>query len=146
MSSSQSASITDRSPSPSAFIVASETSSEDDEFEFVVDYKLFVKMANGTSLSAKWFQESVSTVMNEEGAERPDDYKNNNQVPSVSSLSVYDKEIAANVLQIRTTYRCNMHIRPCLNKETHKDLHIKITFMMLSIWASDIVMFVIVLY
>ncbi|CAG8550137.1 28683_t:CDS:1, partial [Racocetra persica] len=53
------------SPSLSIFIVASEDktnedeiSSENDKSEFVVDYKLFVKIANRVLLSAKWFKES----------------------------------------------------------------------------------------
>ncbi|CAG8760194.1 10064_t:CDS:2, partial [Racocetra fulgida] len=194
--------------------------------KFAVDYKLFVKTADGVSLPAKWFKESVSTVDEfllsihdkillitkdnnimpneysvtfktqretgagtqlvdeqdfikfkseytklaarksdigiyvtivrqstqnkrkkkeldlsecEEDNERSNNYKNKNQVPNVSSLSSHDKEIAENVLKIRNAYHCNVHNRPCINKESHKDFHVEITFMMLSIWASDMV-------
>ncbi|CAG8775717.1 1550_t:CDS:2, partial [Ambispora leptoticha] len=72
----------------------------------------------------------------EEDNERSNNYKNKNQVPNVSSLSSH-KEIAENVLKIRNAYHCNVHNRPCINKESHKDFHVEITFMMLSIWASD---------
>ncbi|CAG8717900.1 4132_t:CDS:2 [Dentiscutata erythropus] len=184
---------TTRSPSPSISVAASEdrinenemSSEEDDESEFALAYKLFVKTADGISLPAKWFQESVSTVdeflssvhnkihlmtkdntimpsdyfvtfktqretgagtqlvdeqdfikfkseytklaarksdigiyvtisqpsitsqnkqkkkesdlgEHEENTERSNNYKNNNRVPSVSSLSAQDKEIAKN--------------------------------------------------
>ncbi|CAG8767214.1 6523_t:CDS:2 [Dentiscutata erythropus] len=61
---------TTRSPSPSISIAASEdrinknemSSEEDNKSEFVLAYKLFVKTADGISLPAKWFQESISTV------------------------------------------------------------------------------------
>ncbi|CAG8666439.1 10429_t:CDS:2, partial [Cetraspora pellucida] len=169
------------------------SSEEDDESEFALAYKLFVKTADEISLPAKWFQESVSTVdefllsvhnkinlmtkdntimpsdyfmtfktqretgagtqlvneqdfikfkseytklaarksdigiyvtisqlsitsqnkqkkkesdlgEHEENTERSNNYKNNNRVPSVSSLSAQDKEIAKNVLTIRNAY------------------------------------------
>ncbi|CAG8684453.1 21961_t:CDS:2, partial [Dentiscutata erythropus] len=131
--------------------------SSDDEPEVIVDYKLFIKMADGVSLPAKWFKESVDTVdeflssihrkvllmtkdtilpndyrvtfktQREAGAgtqladaqdfikfksectklaerdpeDNVGDYKNNNQVPSISSLSPCDKEVAKNALEIR---------------------------------------------
>ncbi|CAG8788134.1 19773_t:CDS:2, partial [Cetraspora pellucida] len=36
--------------------------SSNEESDFVLDYKLFVKLSDGTSLSAKWFEESVSSI------------------------------------------------------------------------------------
>ncbi|CAG8523440.1 7982_t:CDS:2, partial [Scutellospora calospora] len=171
-----------RSPSLSISIASSEnrineSEMSSDESEFAVDYKLFVKTADGILLPAKWFKESVSTVnkflsfiynkillvtknntimlsdysvtfkmQRETGAgtqlvdkqdfikfkseytklaarksdigiyvtiaqpsesdlseyeERLSNYKNNNQIPNVSSLSLHDKEIAKIVLTIR---------------------------------------------
>ncbi|CAG8553353.1 10814_t:CDS:2 [Racocetra fulgida] len=180
--------------------------SSDDESEFVLDYKLYIKTSDGVLLPAKWLKESVS-IINElllsihnkiylitkdtiimpndycvifkkqreavagtqladvqdfikfksectklaaknnsnlcynsnedDNASRPPDYKNNNRIPSISSLSSYNKEIAENILQIREAHHCNIHNRPCLNKEKHSDLHVEINFMMLSVWASD---------
>jgi hypothetical protein len=55
--------------------------------------------------------------------------------------------MAKNVLEIRTSNHCNIHNRACLNKDNNKESHIEITFMMLSIWASEIVtIFIIVLH
>ncbi|RIB29801.1 hypothetical protein C2G38_938935 [Gigaspora rosea] len=46
--------------------------------------------------------------------------------------------MAKNVLEIRKENHCTIHNRPCLNKDGAKENHIEITFMMLSIWASEI--------
>ncbi|CAG8779355.1 8756_t:CDS:2, partial [Racocetra persica] len=36
--------------------------SSDDESEFVLDYRLYIKTSDRVSLPAKWFKESVSTI------------------------------------------------------------------------------------
>ncbi|CAG8576571.1 20046_t:CDS:2, partial [Racocetra fulgida] len=111
----------------------SEMSSKDDEFEFAVDYKLFVKTADRIS----YLLNKLDLSECEDYTEKITKYKNKNRVPSISSLSSHDKDIANNVLKIRNAYHCNVHNRLCLNKESYKDLHVEITFMMPSIWASD---------
>jgi len=47
--------------------------------------------------------------------------------------------MAKNVLDICEANHCLIHNRPCLNKDGAKENHIEITFMMLSVWASEIV-------
>ncbi|CAG8834664.1 19491_t:CDS:2, partial [Gigaspora margarita] len=73
----------------------------------------------------------------DEDAERLNCGKKIKRVPSVPSLTLYDKGIAENVLEIRKAHHCSMHNWPCFNRENHRDLHFEITFRMLSIWASD---------
>ncbi|CAG8769701.1 15577_t:CDS:2, partial [Cetraspora pellucida] len=59
-----------RSASPSVSVATSEEKSEDEqdepssneESDLVLDYKLFVKLSDGTSLPAKWFKESVLSI------------------------------------------------------------------------------------
>ncbi|CAG8700581.1 25531_t:CDS:2 [Dentiscutata erythropus] len=203
--------------------IEDETSSKDEEPAFKIGYKLFVKLSDGTSLPAKWFEESISAIdefllsihdkiillthdttndycvtfkthrevgsgtqlideqdfvkfkaeyvkltvkkndigiyvtitpsqnkrkkkklnlsEDEEDTERSNNYKKTkkiNRIPNAESLSLHEKIIAENVSKIRNTYHCNIHNKPCLNKEKHKDLHVELTFLMLSIWASDI--------
>ncbi|CAG8659855.1 28533_t:CDS:2, partial [Dentiscutata erythropus] len=152
-------------------IAASEDKSENElssnkKSDFVLGYKLFIKTSDGTSLPAKWFEESVlsideflssvynkiisltnnTTIMksnycvmfktqreagagtqlvdaqdflkfkaeyaklatrkndDEDEVEKPSNNKKN-RIPSVSSLSSYDKIIAKNVLKIRNAYQ-----------------------------------------
>ncbi|CAG8721705.1 9890_t:CDS:2, partial [Racocetra fulgida] len=201
---------------PSVSFMASEDEvlSSDDNLEFEISYKLFIKTAEETALLAKWFKESMSTIdeffssiynqitmliknntllptdysiafkmqretgagtqladaqdfikfkaeclklaakninieiyitiiqtkkknANNEEKEFIVNYKNSNKVSRISSLSSHNKLIAENVLEIRTEYHCNIHNRPCLNKESNKDLYVEITFIMLSIWATS---------
>ena len=49
--------------------------------------------------------------------------------------------MAKNVLEIRQHHHCKNHNRPCLNQNAPLNAHIEITFMMLSIWSSEMVMF-----
>ncbi|CAG8688051.1 13732_t:CDS:2 [Dentiscutata erythropus] len=56
----------------------------------------------------------------EKNTEQSNNYKNNNRVPSVSSLSVYDKEIAKNMLTIRNAYYLMCIIIPTLIKKITK--------------------------
>ncbi|CAG8747345.1 6595_t:CDS:1, partial [Racocetra fulgida] len=52
-------------PSPSTSAIASsenELISSDDNDKFEISYKLIVKTAEGSSLLAKWFKESVSAI------------------------------------------------------------------------------------
>ena len=65
--------------------------------------------------------------------------KNKKQVQNNSNLTLEETQMAKNILEIRTTNYCNIHNRACLNKNNSKENHIEITFMMLSIWVSEIV-------
>lgn len=65
--------------------------------------------------------------------------KNKKQVPNTSNLTSEETQMAKNVLEIRTTNHCNIHNRACLNRNNSKENHIEITFMMLSIWATEMV-------
>ncbi|CAG8545150.1 26631_t:CDS:2, partial [Dentiscutata erythropus] len=66
------------------------------------------------------------------------DSRNKNSIPKTSNLSSLELSIAKNVLEIRKENHCIIHNQPCLNKNGAKENHIEITFMMLSIWASEI--------
>ncbi|RIB04034.1 hypothetical protein C2G38_2048775 [Gigaspora rosea] len=66
------------------------------------------------------------------------DPKNKNYIPNVSNLSSIETLMAKNVLEIRKKNHCMFHNRPCLNKDGARENHIEITFIMLSIWASEI--------
>ncbi|CAG8445234.1 17990_t:CDS:2 [Dentiscutata erythropus] len=65
-------------------------------------------------------------------------FKNNNSIFKVSNLSPSESLIAKNVLDIHKENHCLIYNQPCLNKDSAKENHIEITFMMLSIWASEI--------
>ncbi|GET59308.1 uncharacterized protein OCT59_009118 [Rhizophagus irregularis] len=64
-------------------------------------------------------------------------HKNKNRVSKTSSLTSEETQIAKNVSEIRTINHCNIHNRACLNRDNSKENHVEITFMMLSIWASE---------
>ncbi|PKY50546.1 hypothetical protein RhiirA4_423825 [Rhizophagus irregularis] len=66
-----------------------------------------------------------------------EEHKNKNRVPKTSSLTSEETQIAKNVSEIRTINHCNIHNRACLNRDNSKENHVEITFMMLSIWASE---------
>ncbi|CAG8605993.1 24701_t:CDS:2 [Dentiscutata erythropus] len=66
------------------------------------------------------------------------DLRNKNSIPKTSNLSSLETSIAKNVLEIHKENHCTIHNRPCLNKDGAKENHVEITFMMLSIWASEI--------
>ncbi|CAG8561814.1 3252_t:CDS:2 [Racocetra fulgida] len=65
-------------------------------------------------------------------------FKNKNRIPKTFNLSSKESIMASNVLEIRKANHCKIHNRPCINKDGAKENHIEITFMMLSIWASEI--------
>ncbi|CAB4388078.1 unnamed protein product [Rhizophagus irregularis] len=66
-----------------------------------------------------------------------EEHKNKNRVPKTSSLTSEETQIAKNVSEIRTINHCNIHNRACLNRDNSKENHVEITFMMLSIWTSE---------
>ncbi|CAB4489812.1 unnamed protein product [Rhizophagus irregularis] len=66
-----------------------------------------------------------------------EEHKNKNRVPKTSSLTSEETQIAKNVSEIRTINHCIIHNRACLNRDNSKENHVEITFMMLSIWASE---------
>ncbi|PKY34926.1 hypothetical protein RhiirB3_500459 [Rhizophagus irregularis] len=66
-----------------------------------------------------------------------EEHKNKNRVPKTSSLTSEETQIAKNVSEICTINHCNIHNRACLNRDNSKENHVEITFMMLSIWASE---------
>jgi len=72
-------------------------------------------------------------------------HKNKNHVPKVFSLTSVETQMAKNVLEIRTANHCNIHNRACLKRDRSKEDHIEITFMMLSTWASEMVILFIIL-
>ncbi|CAG8755713.1 10365_t:CDS:2, partial [Cetraspora pellucida] len=177
--------------------ISEDETSSIEEPEFALDYKLFIKLLDETSLSAKWFEESVTTIdefllsiYNKEAGvdiqlvnaqdfikfkvkylklvarkndiriyitiiqlfvsqnkqkkkeSNLDDDENNkksnnvkkiNQIPSILSLSLYNKDIAKNVTNIQNAYYYNRHNQSCLNKKNHKNLYVEINFTMFSI-------------
>ncbi|CAG8636448.1 11352_t:CDS:2 [Ambispora leptoticha] len=64
--------------------------------------------------------------------------KTKNSIPKTLNPSSIESSIAKNVLEIRTKNHCIIYNRPCLNKDGAKENYVIITFMMLSIWASEI--------
>ncbi|CAG8535525.1 19511_t:CDS:2 [Dentiscutata erythropus] len=62
------------------------------------------------------------------------DSRNKNSISKTSNLSSLELSIAKNVLEICKENHCIIYNRPCLNKNGAKENHIKITFIMFSIW------------
>ncbi|RHZ60639.1 hypothetical protein Glove_351g4 [Diversispora epigaea] len=86
----------------------------DDKNEFEISFKIFIKLADGTSIPAKWYKETIASIdeflyiihekdlnSDEEGEiNYSKGYKNKNKVSKTSLL-------------------------PCLNKDGHKDTHVE---------------------
>ncbi|CAG8832006.1 36320_t:CDS:2, partial [Gigaspora margarita] len=123
-------------------------SDEDKEYEY--NYGIIIKLANGTTIPAKCIQPRRSiessnylvTFKHEKATGADNDaitnFKNKNSISKASNLSPNESLIAKNVLEIRKKNHYLIHNQPCLNKNSDKKNHIEITFMMLSIWASEI--------
>ncbi|CAG8803217.1 24623_t:CDS:2 [Cetraspora pellucida] len=66
-------------------------------------------------------------------------FKNKNSIPKALNLSPNELLIAKNVLEIRKKNHCLIHYQSYSNKDSDKENYIKITFMIFSIWAFEIV-------
>ncbi|POG71257.1 hypothetical protein GLOIN_2v1775009 [Rhizophagus irregularis DAOM 181602=DAOM 197198] len=99
--------------------------------KFCLDYSKFKKRNTNMGI----FITIKSQDLNKN--KRKKKHKNKNRVSKTSSLTSEETQIAKNVSEICTINHCNIHNRACLNRDNSKENHVEITFMMLSIWASE---------
>ncbi|CAG8466363.1 24068_t:CDS:2 [Cetraspora pellucida] len=100
----------------------------DDDSEYEYNYGIFIKLENGTTLPAKWYSSRISTV----DELLSEIHINIETLTKRKSIESSDYHIAFK------PEKATGAVTQLVDNHSVKENHIEITFMMLSVWASEI--------